>query len=111
MAKATAAEAVREQETIDTASALLGTCLRTDKVLHWLNAISPTAARMSAETYHNDSIPTLNVLGHTQNTVTAVDQADDYRIKFLSAYSSSAYRTKDRGAYSSLHDWGIDPNA
>ena len=96
LAKATAAEAARGQEAVDTASALLGTSLRTEEVLHWLNAIDPTAARTSAETYYDDSIPTLNVLGRSQNAITAVDQAD-------------GYRTKDRSAYSSLYDWGIDP--
>jgi hypothetical protein len=96
LAKATAAEAAREPEAVNTASALLGTSLKADKVLYWLNAIDPTQARKSGETFYNDSIPTLNVLGRSQSAVTAVDQAD-------------GYRTKDRSAYSSLYDWGINP--
>lgn len=97
LAKATAAEAAREQETVDTVSALLGTSLRAGKVLGWLDEIGPITARRSAETYYNDSVPVLNVLGHSQNMVTAVDQAD-------------GYRTKDRSVNSKLYDWGINPN-
>lgn len=97
LAKATAAEAAREQEVVATTSALLGVSLRTEEVLCQLNAIDPSAARTSAETRYGNSTPTL-VLGRSQAAVTAVDQAD-------------GYGTKDGSPYSSLSGWGLHPTA
>jgi hypothetical protein len=98
LAKATAAAAAREQEVVDTTSALLGVSLRTEEVLCRLNAIDPCAARRSAEAYYDDSSPTLTVLGRSQAAVTAVDQAD-------------GYRAGEGSPNSSLYDWGLHPKA